>query len=351
MQNQDLSRELSAQVAEAHRLSDPLRLVGANTKAWYGRSVAGRPLELTGHRGLVDYQPSELVVRVRGGTRLKELQGLLASEGQWLACDPPFASDGATVAGAVAAGMAGPGRPYVGSMRDAVLGITLLNGCGEIVRLGGAVMKNVAGFDGFRLMVGALGSLGVILEVCLKVAPRPEHWRSLALERPLEALPEFAETHWRRGVPIVGASHDGKQLHLRLAGSESAVEKGVASLGGEDSDDYWPALRDQRLPFFSAHGAPLWRLLLPLGKRPKLSGEYLADWGGRQWWLRSEAPAAVIFAEVERLRGQASRWCGGDTSSPAFSPLDAPLLGLQRRLKAAFDPRGIFNPGIHYPAL
>lgn len=351
MQNQDLSRELSERVAEAYRLSNPLRLVGGNTKAWYGRSVAGELLELAGHFGLVDYQPSELVVRVRGGTRLTEMKALLATEGQWLACDPPLFGAEATVAGALAAGMAGPGRPYLGSMRDAVLGVTLLNGHGEIVRMGGAVMKNVAGFDGFRLMVGALGSLGVILEVCLKVAPRPASWRSLALELPLEALPEFAETGWRRGLPLVGAAHDGKRLHLCLAGSESAVAKGVASVGGEDSDDYWPALRDQRLPFFSADGAPLWRLLLPLGKTPKLSGERLVDWGGRQWWLRSEAPAEAIFAEAERLGGQASLWRGGDPSSPVFSPLEAPLLGLQRRLKAAFDPRGIFNPGIHYPEL
>ncbi|GKW50651.1 glycolate oxidase subunit GlcE [Halomonas sp. NCCP-2165] len=352
MQEADLSRELSERVTEAARRGTPLRLVGGNTKAWYGRPVAAEPLALAGHRGVVDYQPSELVVRLRGGTRLAELEALLAAEGQWLACDPPRFGAETTVAGALAAGLAGPGRPYLGGLRDAVLGVTLINGRGEVVRLGGAVMKNVAGFDGFRPMVGALGSLGVILEVCLKVAPRPASRRALALALPREALAERAEAWWRAGVPVVGAAHDGERLRLCLAGSESAVDEAVATLGGDEEDPaYWSALRDQRLPFFRDPGAPLWRLLLPPGARPALPGEALVEWGGRQWWWRGEAPVEVVFAEAARLGGQASRWRGGDPRAPVFAPLAPPLLALQRRLKAAFDPEGLFNPGIHYPEL
>ena len=181
MTDHDIGTELAERVRDAAAARQPLRLVGRNSKAFYGHAVDGETLELAGHRGIVRYEPTELVLTARAGTPVSEIEAALAANGQMLPFEPPSFDGEASIGGAVAAGLGGPRRPWGGAPRDLLLGITLLDGRGRILRFGGEVMKNVAGYDVSRLMAGALGTLGVLLEVSLKVLPAPAVEESLVL--------------------------------------------------------------------------------------------------------------------------------------------------------------------------
>ncbi|MCK9622947.1 MAG: FAD-binding protein, partial [Methylobacter sp.] len=175
MREQDLSENLQQQVQQAAATGTSLRIVGSNSKAFYGGDCqAAAQLPMAGHCGIIDYEPSELVVTARSGTPLNNIASLLAQHRQMLAFEPPGLGEQATLGGTLACGFSGPRRPFVGSARDFMLGCRIINGDGEVLNFGGRVMKNVAGFDVSRLMVGALGSLGVLLEVSLRVLPIPE---------------------------------------------------------------------------------------------------------------------------------------------------------------------------------
>ncbi len=358
---QDRTEALVEAVREAAAVGQPLRITGGGSKAWYGRAVADEavPLAVAGHAGIVQYAPSELVVTVRAGTSLAELEAALAEAGQRLPFEPPRTGPAATVGGAVAAGLSGPARPWRGALRDALLGVRLINGQGEPLRFGGQVMKNVAGYDVSRLMAGALGTLSVLLEVSLKVEPRPpaEETRRFELDA-ATALARLAE--WQRQpLPLTGALHDGEALYLRLAGGEGGLQAARERLGGEacpPAEAPWEALRDLRHPFLDVtadmDAPPLWRLSLPPAAPPTgLPGREWIDWGGAQRWLRSPAPAADIRARAEALGGHATLFGPHDGHGAVFHPLPAPLLALHRRVKAALDPQGLFNPGRLYPDL
>ena len=211
-------------VRRAAAANTPLRIVGGDTKAFYGRTVDAEPLSVAGHRGIVAYDPSELVVVAKAGTPLAEIEQRLAACGQQLAFEPPRFGAASTIGGVVAAGLSGPRRPFSGAVRDCVLGATILNGRGELLRFGGQVFKNVAGFDGFRLMAGALGRLGVILEVSLRVTPSPRREAALVLEMTSEAARTRLCELMGQPTPLSGAFHDGERLHLRLSGGEAGVE-------------------------------------------------------------------------------------------------------------------------------
>lgn len=356
--NQDLAAALAERVREADRDRTPLRILGGDTKAFYGRPVEGRPLSTTGHRGITDYDPVELIVSVRAGTPLVELEATLAKQGQMLGCEPPHFGAGATVGGMVATGLSGPRRPWAGSVRDFVLGARVINHEGVEQRFGGQVMKNVAGYDLSRLMVGAQGTLGLLTEVTLKVLPRPGASRSLRLAMPLsEALARLAE--WgRQPLPISAAAWLDGALHLRLEGGPSSVAATAERLGGDDlAAGFWDDLREQRLAFFTAGepSAPLWRLSLPPNTPPlELPGtaetEVLYDWAGAQRWVKTAAQAAAIREACARVGGHASCYTPlslGGHAEP-FTPLDPVPLKYHRRLKAELDPHGIFNPGRLY---
>ncbi len=347
----DLTEAICERVAGAADRGAPLQLRGGGTKAFYGRVPRGEPLELAGHAGVVNYEPRELVLTARAGTPLAEIESLLEQSGQMLPFEPPRFGDAATLGGTVACGLSGPRRPYAGALRDYVLGVRLVNGRGQALRFGGEVMKNVAGYDVSRLMAGALGTLGVLLEVSLKVLPRPEQRLTLVQERaPEEALE--AMNRWA-GVPLplTAACYDGLHLYLRLEGAPTAVEAGRQRVGGdpvEEGDRHWADLREQRLGFFRSE-LPLWRLSLPpTAPLRELPGKQLVDWGGAQRWLLSEAPTAEIRALAERMGGAATLFRGGDREGEVFHPLPAPMAALQRQLKQAFDPAGILNPGRLY---
>ncbi|HKJ71677.1 MAG TPA: glycolate oxidase subunit GlcE [Gammaproteobacteria bacterium] len=350
----DRTAELQAGLREALADGAPLAIRGGGTKAFYGREIAGRPLEVSGHSGIVHYEPTELVVTARAGTPLAALEALLAEHGQQLACEPPHFGDGATVGGMVAAGLAGPRRPWGGAVRDAVLGVRVLGGDGEVLHFGGEVMKNVAGYDLSRLMAGSLGVLGVILEVSLKVLPVPAVTTTRVLEADAgAALARLAE--WgRQPLPLTGAAHVDGRLHLRLAGNASAVAEAAERVGGEEhsgGEAFWTDLREQRLAFFAGE-VPLWRLSLPpAAPLTAVAGERLIDWGGAQRWLRTDAPAETVQAAAREAGGHAARFRGGDRTGEVFAPLSPALSSLHRSLKRALDPHGLFNPGRMYSEL
>jgi glycolate oxidase FAD binding subunit len=347
----DCTADLQSQVAEACAARQALQVIGGNTKAFFGRPPTGVPLHVSGHRGIVSYEPSELVITARSGTPVDEIEEALADRGQMLPFEPPQFTPGGTLGGAIAAGLGGPRRPWGGAPRDLVLGVKLLDGRGRILRFGGQVMKNVAGYDLSRLMAGAMGTLGVLLEVSLKVLPRPAAERSLALELGSERALALMRSLSIRPLPITGAAHDAGRLLLRLAGSASTLEDCRRFIGGSflaSHDDFWIRLRDHRLDFF-ADGTALWRLSVPPGApHPLLSNDAIIDWGGAQRWVKSSGSAAEVRAAVEKFGGHAILFRYGNRSDPIFQPLAAPLERLHKRLKQTFDPFGILNPGRLY---
>ena len=350
----ELIQSWSERIRAAAAKGQPLCIRGGGTKAFYGGPEVGEPIVTGGYQGILNYAPSELVVTVRAGTPLAELEAALAAENQMLAFEPPHFAEGGTVGGCVAAGLAGPRRAAVGGVRDFVLGASLIDGRGDVLRFGGEVMKNVAGYDVSRFLAGSLGTLGLIAEVSLKVLPRPVAEATLRFE-----LDEATALHqlnvWAgQPLPVSASVWRSGVLHLRLSGAGAAVDAAVARLGGERladgaADDLWRSLRDQRSDFF-AGALPLWRLSVPSDALAvALPGEQLVEWGGAQRWLRSDASAAEIRARAAALGGHATLFRGGAGRSEVFHPLPAPMQALQRKLKQAFDPAGIFNPGRLYP--
>ncbi|WP_434603557.1 glycolate oxidase subunit GlcE [Pseudomonas sp. Z4-7] len=344
--DRDASELLLEQVNRARASDTPLRIQGSNSKAFLGRQVAGEVLDTRAHRGIVDYDPTELVITARAGTPLRELLAALDAAGQRLPCEPPAFGTDATVGGMVAAGLSGPRRPWAGSVRDYVLGTRMISGHGHLLRFGGEVMKNVAGYDLSRLLAGSFGCLGVITEVSLKVLPKPRHGLSIRLEMDSrEALEKLAECG-RQPLPISAASHDDDCLRLRLEGGEGSVSAAHQRLGGEAIDDqYWTELNEHRLPFF-AEDLPLWRLSLPNATGPlDLPGAQLIDWAGAQRWLKTDAD--TVQALAREWGGHAVCYRPGATATP-FQPLEPALLRYHRQLKAKLDPQGLFNPGRMY---
>lgn len=352
--DRDLAADLAERVTDAAARKQPLRLCGRGSKAFYGRAVDGEPLELAGHSGVVSYEPTELVLTARAGTPVADIDELLAAHGQALSFDPPSFDGGASIGGAVAAGLAGPGRPWGGAPRDLLLGIRLLDGRGRQLRFGGEVMKNVAGYDVSRLMAGALGTLGILLEVSLKVLPAPTEHRHLVLEGDRDEAVATMRALARQPAPLTGACHLDGRLYLRLAGNHASVAAWAAQIGGDGSADpgFWRDLRDHRLSFFQGDDRPLWRLSLPPAT-PRLACEQrvLTDWGGSQRWVYSDTPPQRLRDEVANAGGHAILFRHGDAKTPVFHPLDAVRERLHRGLKGVFDPAGILNPGRQYAGI
>jgi len=347
----DLSAALADQVRKAGADGEALRIVGGDTKAFYGRRIEARSLDLATHRGVIAYEPSELVITARGGTPLAEIEALLGGHGQMLAFEPPSFGPASTIGGVVAAGLAGPRRPFAGAVRDFVLGVTILDGRGRSLRMGGTVFKNVAGFDAFRLMAGALGCLGVLLDVSLRVTPRPRADVCVSLEEDWPAAQDRITALMRRAVPLSGVFHDGGRLHLRLGGAEAAVSAFQREVGGDPTPlTLWDEVRHMTHPLLAA--PRLWRISVPQRARLSgLTGRWLRDWGGAQCWLASDESVERVRAAAGQAGGHATLFRGAAGGEAVFTPLAVPLMDLHRRLKRAFDPDGVFNPGRMYEGL
>jgi glycolate oxidase FAD binding subunit len=346
--------ELRERVRQAARAHQALRLKGAGSKDFYGESLAGEVLDLTAWRGIVDYEPSELVLTARCGTRLSALEAALAAHEQFLAFEPPAFGADPTIGGVIAAGLSGPRRMYAGAARDFVLGARLLTGEGEVLRFGGQVMKNVAGFDVSRLLCGSLGILGVITEVSLKVLPRPRAEATLRLEMPAAAAIEAFNRWAAQPLPLSAAAWWQGAAWVRLSGASPAVRAAHERLGGERVADaaahaWWEALRDCRHPLFAAQ--TLWRVSVPPATAAlDLPGSPLIDWGGALRWYAEVPDDHPVRAPAAAAGGSALRW-RGPAPEGRFHPLSAVAARLTRRLKERFDPGGIFNPGRLIPGL
>lgn len=336
--------------------NEPLRIVGGGSKDFYGQELAGTVFSTAEYSGIKDYDPTELVITARCGTRLDEIERALAERQQMLAFEPPHFGADATLGGCVAAGLSGPRRPHGGAVRDHVLGVRLLDGRGDDLSFGGRVMKNVAGFDVSRLIAGSLGTLGIILEASLKCMPLPRAENTVSFDLP--AADALAKMNEWSALPLpISAScwHDGR-LHVRLSGADGAVTAAQRRLGGEpteDAGDFWRAIREQQHDFFQvACSAPLWRLSVrSTAPYVELGGGQLIEWGGALRWT-----CADPREHGERLRawaadhgGHATLFRSVDKSVGAFHALAPPLLALHQRLKAALDPAEIFNRRRMYP--
>jgi len=340
--------ELSERIRQAAAHKRALRIRGGGTKDFYAYQLEGEPLCVSAYRGVIDYEPSELVITARAGTPLAEIEGALDAAGQMLACEPPHFGPQATLGGCVAAGFSGPRRAAAGSVRDFVLGTRVLNSAGEDLRFGGQVMKNVAGFDVSRVMAGSFGTLGVILEVSLKVLPRPEEEITVRFQideaRAIETMNRWAA----QPLPISATCHADGVLCVRLSGSRLAVAAAHAKIGGElmpEGQAFWREVREQTLDAFRD---PLWRLSIKSTAAPlALTGAQVIEWNGSLRWVAGELPAREVFEAARRAGGHATRFRAGNAAP--LMHLEPPMLEVHKRLKAAFDPNGIFGPHRLHP--
>jgi glycolate oxidase FAD binding subunit len=332
----------------ATRSGTALRIRGNGTKDWYGQELNGEPLDTTAYSGIISYDPTELVVTARAGTNLREIGKALAEKKQMLAFEPPRFDGLATVGGIVASGLSGPRRQAVGSVRDFVLGTVLMDGKGETLHFGGQVMKNVAGYDVSRLLTGSLGTLGLILEVSLKVLPRPFAQHSLQFAMSEQDALHQLNVWGGQPLPLSASCWVNGNLYVRLSGAQAAVDAAIAKMGGTDlpeAENFWDGVREQTHTFFSEPQQALWRLSLPTVAPPlALPGEQMIEWGGALRWLRTTADAETIRSVAANAGGHATLYKGGDKSVGVFQPLAPAVARIHRNLKQAFDPAGIFNP-------
>ncbi len=352
----DAAKTLAEEIRAAGVSGRRLRVRGGGTKDFYGQSLVGDVLDTRSHAGIVAYEPTELVITARGGTPLVEVEKALAENGQMLPFEPPHFGAGATIGGAVAAGLSGPRRQSAGALRDFVLGVRILDGRGRDLSFGGQVMKNVAGYDVSRLMAGALGTLGVILEVSLKVLPRPVTETTLHLELPQDKAIETMNRWGGRPLPVSATAWIDGDLAVRLSGAAAAIRAACDKIGGEAVEDsqaaaFWAGIRDHTDSFFS-DGRPLWRVSVPsTAAALELPGKQLIEWGGSLRWLVTGADARAIRELAERAGGHATLFRGGDKGVGVFQPLAPALARIHANLKREFDPQGVLNPGRMYPDL
>ena len=336
-------------IREAVSAGTALRIRGGGTKDFLGRHPDGAVLDMRPLAGIVDYEPTELVVTARGGTSLAAVERELTAQGQFFAFEPPRFGGDPTIGGMVAAGLSGPRRASSGALRDYVLGATVVDGTSRVLRFGGSVMKNVAGFDVSRLMAGSCGILGVIVDVSLRVMPRPEVEHTLTFDLgAAEAIAAF--NRWSRlPFPLSGTTWFDGRASVRLSGAEAAVRTACRTLGGtalgcDEARAHWTSVRDHTHVFLAPR-VPLWRLSVPsTAPTLPLSGSLLIEWNGALRWLRSDAPAQDVHAAVRAVGGSASLWHAADDAGATIA-LDPTSLAIHRRLKQSFDPSGILNPG------
>lgn len=347
-------QQLSQTLRESSANKTSLHIIGGDTKAFYGNPVTGETLPTAAYRGIIEYEPTELVITARAGTPLVEIEAALADKGQMLAFEPPHFAAGSTLGGCIAAGLCGPRRPYAGAVRDLVLGVRILDGSGADLRFGGQVMKNVAGYDLSRLMAGSLGTLGVILEVSLKTLPLPAAEITLRQQQSEADAIRLMNLWAGQPVPISATAWCGGDLAIRLSGAASAVEAARKKLGGDvldpmHAETFWQSIRNHTDAFFT-HDAPLWRLSVK-STAPALTlpGAPLIEWSGALRWLRTNASTDTVREAAKHAGGHATLFRGGDRKGGVFHPLLPALAALHRGLKHTFDPAGILNPGRLYP--
>ena len=347
----NLYQELGERVIAARHSGQSLVIQGSGSKQFYGRNISGDIINTQSCSGIIAYEPTELVITACAGTTIREIENTLSEHGQMLPFEPPCFGDFATVGGMVACGLSGPGRPYAGAIRDYILGIKCLTGKGEILTFGGQVMKNVAGYDVSRLITGALGTLGIILEVSIKVLPQPEHEIALTRKTDFSTALNCMNAWAGKSLSLSAACYHAGQLNIRLSGKHTAVASARKILAIDESDtglDYWRQLREHQLAFFKDN-KPLWRLSVPATTgNMDLSGEWLIDWGGAQRWLKTDEVEDRVRRLTEQVGGHATLFSGGNRNGDVFQVLTPALMQLHLRLKQVFDPDRVLNRGRMY---
>jgi glycolate oxidase FAD binding subunit len=357
-----LISELSDRIRYAGETHKPLRIRGGGSKDFYGQALEGDELNTAGYQGITSYEPTELVITAKAGTLLSEIEEALAAQNQMLGFEPPRFSPTSTIGGVIAAGLSGPRRASVGAARDFVLGVSLLNHRGDELHFGGQVMKNVAGYDVSRVLCGSLGVLGVISQVSLKVLPTVNGDATIQAACSQAQALTWLNQWAGRPLPIVSSAWEGNNeagvLHLRLAGAPAAVTAAQVSLKAEapfsrmdDTQAFslWASIRDQKTPFFQTPA--MVRYSVPSIAEPMLippNSRALIEWGGALRWLSfsdaAQASAHIALGLATKVGGTVSLYRQANGQS-VFAPLDSVALKLHERLKAEFDPTGIFNRG------
>lgn len=353
----DSADKIKQQVVQAFNDKLPLCISGGASKNFLGLPADEAQLSTSLHTGITSYEPSELVVTARAGTTLEELRTTLAEHKQMLPFEPPGFGDAATIGGTIACGLSGPARPYIGAARDFVLGCSIVNGRGQTLTFGGQVMKNVAGYDVTRLMTGAMGTLGVLLDVSMKVLPLAESEKTFVQKTNAADAINTMQALAGKSLPVTASAfHDG-QLYYRLAGSPAAVSAAAAHIGGDPLEDiqFWHKLLEHKLDFFDRDDQPLWRLSLPaLTPELDIQGSTFYDWAGTQRWMVSDADASLIRSTVANAGGHAQLFRADTSLKQSVGvnhPPTAAIMKLHKSLKREFDPAGILNPGRLYAEL
>ncbi len=356
------TQELQDRIRAALSDKTMLKIVGGNSKHFYGNDVAKNNkveiIETRIHQGIISYEPSELVITARAGTALSDIESLLAENNQILPFEPPHFGEHATLGGVIATGLSGSRRPFTGSVRDFVLGTKIISGKGEIMSFGGQVMKNVAGYDVSRLMVGALGTLGLLLEISIKVLPRPhtEITQCIAMSEQ-QALKTMQQLN-QSSLPLSALSYEDEKLYVRLSGASSAVTSAQTKVGGETllhANNFWQQVNEQTHSFFESE-KPLWRLSVPYVSTINLNEKSFIDWAGALYWIHSDKDAEEIQQHAIEQGGAATLFKTNPVKTSAnieerFTPLQAKIKQLHINLKMRFDPYGILNFGRLYSDL
>jgi len=348
----NLESELTTTVAQAVDSGTALKIVGGGSKSFFGNPVKAQALEVGMHTGVIDYDPAELVITLRAGCKLEEVEALLADNNQMLGFEPLHLGNDATIGGVLASGLAGPRRAYAGGVREFILGVKLLSGRGEIMNFGGRVIKDVAGFDVSRLMVGAQGTLGVILEASLRVIPRFETELSLGFEHSsVESHIQWINQLGSKPLPLSASSWYQGRSSIRLSGSQQGIDSAASNLGGSLETGIWEQLREQRHEFFT-NNKKLFRLSLPQTCEDFFPGEsQLIEWGGAQRWISGDLDLEQLRQKLESIGGTVCAYRGVNPVAQVFHPLNDSMFALHRSIKSSFDPAGIFNPGRLYREL
>ncbi|MCY4314256.1 MAG: glycolate oxidase subunit GlcE [Gammaproteobacteria bacterium] len=353
MQENDYS-PLQAAIDVARQSGEPLAIEGGGTRKFYGREIVGKPLSLSGYHGIVEYNPTELVVTVKGGTTIESLTQILHDNQQMLGFEPPNCLPGSTIGGSIALGLSGSARPYRGNVQDSVLGIRLLTGDARNMRFGGQVIKNVAGFDISRLVVGSLGCLGIVLEASLKVIPKPECEWTLSMEIPDvdKAISKFNSLSGKP-YPISAAAWCNGVASIRLSGSQAGVKSAAQAIGGSinEDDPVWNQINTHAHPFFKQGQRLLKILQKPSAPVIASRKPVLVDWGGALRWYGEEANEEELQQGLSGQGGWLERFCHADRSQEVFQTLDPATMRIKQRLKDVFDPDRILNPGRMYSGL
>ncbi len=355
MENINRTQELQDRVRAAFNDKTMLEIVGGNSKRFYGNANTHKTeiIETRIHQGIISYEPSELVITARAGTPLKEIEALLAENNQMLPFEPPHFGEHATLGGAIATGLSGSRRPFTGSARDFVLGTKIISGKGEIMSFGGQVIKNVAGYDVSRLMVGALGTLGLLLEISIKVLPRPQAEETQCIAMSLQEACSTMQELNQSSLPLSALAYEDEKLYVRLSGALSAVTSAQKKVGGETlvhAENFWQQVNEQTHPFFETDRS-LWRLSVPYISNVDLNEKSFIDWAGALYWIHSDKDAEEIQQHAIEQGGTATLFRTTNNVAERLPPLQAKIKQLQINLKMRFDPYGILNYGRLYSDL